>query len=216
MNPFEFSPYNHTLGGGFKGVHRFIVSNLRDRQSKRRQKNDGSKTPIYYVENTHPAIIDQETFDMVKMEMKRRAGTREDAVGGSKYSSKYPFSGLLICGHCGSKLRRHVRTMGNGAKVPSWGCAMKIREGKHACDLSHVREDVLEATYLEAIRAALQEQHRPLFDPSLLRGRFCYLGYGIFFRSMLLLKIRLRGMISGRFSVNQAERKVGDIRWQIS
>lgn len=123
--------------------------------SKRRQKNDGSKTPIYYVENTHPAIIDQETFDMVKMEIKRRAGTREDAVGGSKYSSKYPFSGLLICGHCGSKLRRHVRTMGNGAKVPSWGCAMKIREGKHACDLSHVREDVLEATYLEAIRNML-------------------------------------------------------------
>ena len=31
MNPFEFSPYNHTLGGGFKGVHRFIVSNLRER-----------------------------------------------------------------------------------------------------------------------------------------------------------------------------------------
>ncbi len=123
--------------------------------TKHRQKNDGVKAPIYYVENTHPAIIEKESFDLVKREMERRKGAREDAVGGSKYSSKYPFSGLLICGHCGSKLRRHIRTMGNGTKVPAWGCANKVRNGKSSCNLSHVREDVLEATYLEALRRML-------------------------------------------------------------
>ena len=40
--------------------------------SSKRQKNDGSRSPIYYVENTHPAIIDKETFDLVKKEIQRR------------------------------------------------------------------------------------------------------------------------------------------------
>ena len=44
--------------------------------------------PIYYVEGSHPAIIEQEVFDMVKQEMQRRQEATEDTVGGGKYSSK--------------------------------------------------------------------------------------------------------------------------------
>ena len=33
--------------------------------TKYRQKNDGKKAPIYYVEDTHPAIIPKDVFDMV-------------------------------------------------------------------------------------------------------------------------------------------------------
>ena len=40
--------------------------------SKKRFKNDGSKSPMYYAENTHPAIIDEETFELAKEEMERR------------------------------------------------------------------------------------------------------------------------------------------------
>ena len=40
----------------------------------------------------------------------------DTTVGGSsRYTSKYPFSGLLVCGICGSRLRRHVRTVGTRA-----------------------------------------------------------------------------------------------------
>ena len=123
--------------------------------SAKRQRNDGSRSPVYYVENTHPAIIDKETFDLVKKEIQRRREAKDDAVGGGKYSSKYPFSGLLECGICGHKLRRQVRTMGSGKKVPAWGCSNRVVNKREACNSHHVREDVLEATYLAGIRTVI-------------------------------------------------------------
>lgn len=88
--------------------------------SKHRQRNNG-QAPKYYAENTHPAIIDKEQFDMVAAEIERRKNETNVSVGASRYSSKYPFSGLLICGSCGSKLRRHVRRVGSGKMVAAWG-----------------------------------------------------------------------------------------------
>ncbi len=124
--------------------------------TKYRQMNDGKKAPLYYVEDTHPAIIDREMFEMVKKELQRRNDVKEDAVGGSKYSSKYPFSCLLECGICGHKLRRQIRTVGTGEKVAYWCCANRVVNTREVCDSHHVREDVLEATYMEAIRSIME------------------------------------------------------------
>ena len=123
--------------------------------TKYRQKNDGKKAPIYYVEATHPAIIEQGMFDLAKKEMQRRRESNENRLGGGKYSSRYPFSGMLVCGICGSKLRRHVRTMGSGKRTASWGCCNRIINGRAECDSHHVNEEVLEATYLAAMRTLI-------------------------------------------------------------
>ena len=120
--------------------------------SKSRIKNDGTRAPLYYVEHTHPAIVSEELFQLAKKETDMRKSSHKDAVGSSRYTSKYPFSGLLVCGDCGSKLRRHVRTVGTGDHVPAWGCALRIKEGRSECNSRHVREDVLIKTYLTAIQ----------------------------------------------------------------
>lgn len=133
---------NAVLGKTFK----------RDVLSKQRQKNDGKKAPIYYVEDTHPAIIEKDLFELAKAEMARRKSNKEQVVGGGRYTSKYPFSGMIECGICGGRLRRQVRTVGSGKKVASWGCATRIVNGRQACDSHHVNEDVLEATYLAALK----------------------------------------------------------------
>jgi len=117
---------------------------------KRRMKNTG-QVPMYYAENTHPAIIEQELFDMAQAEMQHRLAEKDAAVGTSRYTSKYPFSGLLVCGTCGHRLRRHVRTVGSGKRVPAWGCANRISNGRAACDSHHINEDVLERTFRAAI-----------------------------------------------------------------
>lgn len=119
---------------------------------KYRQRNDGKMAPLYYVENTHPAIIEIDMFNLVKKEMQRRQSSSEETVGESRYTSKYAFSGLLECGICGHKLRRQIRTMGSGKKVPAWCCANRVVNGRTICDSHHVREDVLEATYIAAMR----------------------------------------------------------------
>lgn len=78
-------------------------------------------------------------------------------VGSSRFTSKYPFSGLLICGECGHKLRRHVRTVGSGMKVPAWGCANRIVNGRRECDSHHVNEDTLQHTYAAAIGDMIED-----------------------------------------------------------
>jgi site-specific DNA recombinase len=57
-------------------------------------KNDGV-LPKYYVENSHPAIIDREEWMMVQEEMKRRAQFKYS------YQNSNPFYAKLICGECG-------------------------------------------------------------------------------------------------------------------
>ena len=133
---------NAVLGKTFK----------RDVLSKQRQKNDGKKAPIYYVEDTHPAIIEKDLFELAKAEMARRKNNKEQVVGGGRYTSKYPFSGMIECGICGGRLRRQVRTVGSGKKVASWGCATRIVNGRQTCDSHHINEDVLEATYLAVLK----------------------------------------------------------------
>ena len=58
---------------------------------------------------------------------------------------------MLVCGTCGHRLRRHVRTVGSGKRVPAWGCANRISNGRAACDSHHINEDVLERTFRAAI-----------------------------------------------------------------
>ena len=115
------------------------------------------QAPMYYAEGTHPAIIDKEMFEMVRVEMQRRKDEKVTAVGSSRFTSKYPFSGLLVCGECGHKLRRHVRTVGTGMKVPAWGCSNRISNGRAACDSHHVNEDTLQHTYTAAIRDMIED-----------------------------------------------------------
>lgn len=124
--------------------------------TKYRMKNTG-QAPMYYAEATHPAIIDKEMFEMAKSEMQRRKDERVKAVGSSRFTSKYPFSGLLVCGECGHKLRRHVRTVGTGAKVPAWGCANRITNGRAVCDSHHVNEETLQKTYTAAISDMIED-----------------------------------------------------------
>lgn len=124
--------------------------------SKRRQKNAG-QVPMYYAENTHPAIIDKEQFDMAAAEIVRRKSEKETAVGSSRYTSKYPFSGLLVCGFCGVRLRRHVRRVGSGKMVAAWGCANRIINGRAKCNSHHINEDALQRTYIAAIRAMIDD-----------------------------------------------------------
>lgn len=119
--------------------------------TKYRQRNNG-QAPMYYAEGTHPAIIDKEMFEMARAEMQKRQDTKTSAVGNSRYTSKYPFSGLLVCGECGALLRRHTRRVGSGKVVPAWGCANRIVNGRAVCDSHHVNEETLQRTYTAAIK----------------------------------------------------------------
>ena len=65
-------------------------------------------------ENTHEAIIDQETFDNVQ---RIRGNARRYPDG---FGEAYPLTGLMYCADCGGKMYVH-RTY-NGKRVPQYTC----------------------------------------------------------------------------------------------
>ena len=58
------------------------------------KKNNG-QLPQYYVENSHPAIIDKYEWEQVQAELARRQEI------GRKYSGNGAFASKLICKDCG-------------------------------------------------------------------------------------------------------------------
>ena len=73
---------------------------------------DESEWTIF--ENTHEAIIDQETFDNVQ-HIRGNARRYPDGFG-----EAYPLTGLMYCADCGGKMYVH-RTY-NGKRVPQYTC----------------------------------------------------------------------------------------------
>ena len=104
--------------------------------SKQIKKNNGERTK-YYVENNHPAIIDDITFGKVQEEIARRNSKRKVKQIGTKtelgkYSSKYALTELLVCGECGSPYRRCTWTA-SGCKKIVWRCINRLDYGKKYC-----------------------------------------------------------------------------------
>lgn len=110
---------------------------------------------MYYVENSHPMIITQTMFDMVQAEKKRRTELRSSVkTGAGKYSSRYGFSGLLVCGDCGGKFRRFGRKLANGEYVPTWVC-VNHQKDKHRCTMKPLKEMDIYDAYRRAVERLL-------------------------------------------------------------
>jgi site-specific DNA recombinase len=77
--------------------------------SKKRVVNKG-EVPRYYVEESHPPIIDKETWEAVQLEMERRRAFAEKHQNQKiDYASdQQPFAGRVICGNCGRAYGRKV------------------------------------------------------------------------------------------------------------
>ena len=105
------------------------------------QKKNHGERPQYYVDNTHPAIIDHDTFEKVQELMQRRA-QKED-----KRRAKSPFASKIICQNCGRVFGR--RCSRNG--YVSWSC--RTHDGNAAdCPVGRIPETELRSAFLRMYR----------------------------------------------------------------
>ncbi len=112
-------------------------------KNKKQMHNDRSEWQIF--ENTHEAIIDQETFDIVQ---KIRDGRRRLTPMG-----EMPIlSGMLFCADCGAKLYQ-VRGRGWEHSKEYFVCAT-YRKQKGKCSSHQIRNVVIEQLLLDDIRRA--------------------------------------------------------------
>ncbi len=141
----------------------------------RTKKNEG-ELQQYYVENSHPAIIPPEEWEMARLERERRAAM------GSKYSANAPFSSRVVCADCGSYYGRKVWHSTDKYKKAVWQCNSKFKGGER-CGTPNVDEERLMDGFVrafnrltaklgtidEAAEAALQAMGDPAsIDPDIV------------------------------------------------
>ena len=87
------------------------------------KKNEG-ELPQYYVENSHPAIIDKYTWEQVQTELQRRMEI------GNKYSSTSIFATKLVCEDCGGFFGKKIWHSTSKYARAIYQCNSKFKKGK--------------------------------------------------------------------------------------
>ena len=123
---------------------RFTVDFL----SKKIKDNEG-EVPQYYVENSHPAIIDPDEFDAVQGEMERRKKLRRRIVCQSPLSTK------VVCGECGGFYGAKIWSSNSKYRKVIWQCNEKYR-GETKCSTPYVTEDIVKQKFIEAFNSVLE------------------------------------------------------------
>ncbi|SCH16108.1 conjugal transfer coupling protein TraG [uncultured Ruminococcus sp.] len=98
-------------------------------------------------ENTHEAIIDQQTFDLVQ---KIRGNVRRYPDG---WGEAAPLTGLLYCADCGGKM--YVHRTNNGKRIFQYTCSQysKVPVGKLCTTQHRINEDVVLSLVSEMLKA---------------------------------------------------------------
>lgn len=141
----------------YKGDCHLQKTYLPDFLSPRRIKNEG-QTESYYVEDSHAAIISKEMFEMVQQEFINRQDLRVGSKSGrGKYSGKYPFSGMIICGECGETYRRHQQ-YNQYRKYYIWVCKQHENTGKQNCSAKPIKEESIKDAFVRALNSLIKNK----------------------------------------------------------
>ena len=144
----------------YTGCARIQKTFTPDFLTKKAVKNCG-QVPSYFVEQSHPAIIDPAVFEMVQREMERRSKE------GRRYSGVSVFSGKIWCSECGGYF---------GAKV--WYSTDKYRRIVHRCNnkydgqkcqMRHVMEDEIKTAFFTAFNRLVSEREEIIANAWLVR-----------------------------------------------
>jgi len=117
------------------------------------QKVNEGEVPQYFVTNSHPAIIPQETFDLTQSEISRRA-----KLGKQLTSSDSPFTGKIFCGDCGAAYGTRVWRDHKGNEKVVWQC--KNRNSRAGCPAPYLTEEKIQGAFVRAYNELLGDKTR--------------------------------------------------------
>jgi DNA invertase Pin-like site-specific DNA recombinase len=121
------------------------------------EKNRGH-LPQYYVENSHPAIIDKEEWEIVQAELMRREKI------GAAYSGNSIFSSKLICGDCGGFYGRKIWHSTSKYARSVYRCNSKYDKSHDRCQTPALTEDKIKEKFIIAYNQVMKGKQRILED----------------------------------------------------
>lgn len=116
--------------------------------TKKKKINEG-ELPQYYVENSHPAIIPPETFELVQEEFRRRK------AAGRQTSAISCFASRIVCGDCGGFYGRKVWHSTSKYANTIWQCNNKFTKRKF-CTTPHLKEEAVKKAFVEAFNSIIE------------------------------------------------------------
>ena len=148
----------------YMGCARIQKTFTPDFLTKKAVKNCG-QVPSYFVEQSHPAIIDPAVFEMVQRERERR--TRE----GGRYSGVSIFSGKIRCGECGGSFGAKVWHSTDKYRRTIYRCNNKYDGQK--CQTPHVTEEEIKEAFVTAFNRLVTEREEIAANARLVRQTLC-------------------------------------------
>ena len=129
--------------------------------SKKRADNNG-EVPQYYVEDSHPAIIDKEMWEAVQLEMERRRNfALKYGIQKLEYATTdNPFAGRVICESCGRVFGRKVwNSTSEKLRRIVWQCNGKyLGKGEKGCGSRHIDDAVLYQAFVDVFNAMVEQK----------------------------------------------------------
>lgn len=123
-----------------------------DYLTKTVKKNKG-EVKQYYVTNSHEAIINEDVFNLVQVELQKRSKMRRGLRNNS------PFCTKLICGDCGSFYGHKIFHAKEKHSKDVWYCNQRY-QGNNNCSTPILAEDDLVKYYLQALSKILENKDR--------------------------------------------------------
>ena len=111
--------------------------------NKKMKVNEG-EVPQYYVEHSHPPIIEPAEWERVQQEMARRKSL------GKHRNSLSPFSSKIVCGDCGAYYGAKVWHSTDKYRRTIWQCNNKFT-GDEKCTTPHLYEEDIKRLFMQAI-----------------------------------------------------------------
>ena len=140
--------------------------------TKKMVKNTG-QVQQYYVEDSHPAIIEPDDFDAVQLEIECRKSFSKPKSCTSIFASK------IICGECGGWFGKKVWGSYRGDKTyrrTVWRCNDKYkRPGKpgNGCSTPHITEEAIQLRFLTAFNMMMENRAGLIEDCRLAQSILC-------------------------------------------
>ena len=118
--------------------------------------NDG-KVPQYYVENSHPAIVQPWEFAIVQSEIKRRRSLPR------RYSGQSVLATHIIFGDCGDYYGSKTWHSTSKYRRTIWQCNSKF-SGDQKCRTPHLDEERVKAAFLSVFNTLIENRDALIED----------------------------------------------------
>lgn len=121
------------------------------------KKNEG-ELPQYRIQNSHPAIVTEEQWELVQLEIERRARM------GNRFSAKGPMASRLVCADCGGYFGAKTWHSTDAYRRVVWRCNDKYNptvtraSGGKKCTTTHVTEEQVYEAFGKIVSEIIEKQ----------------------------------------------------------